>query len=269
MHGYVQGQNISIVYRSSDGRDELLPELASQLLQLNVGLLVTFGTLATEAAQRATRTVPIVMVTVLDPVRAGFVANLSHPGGNVTGSSDLSEELVAKRVELLSRPYPRLTARGALGSQRFNECAGSTESRGRASALGIRFAPLLRMTGATSTRRRGYERWRPQALLVLSSSAAIVHSGRILELQRDPPAGDIRLTRRRAGRRTSLLRSKLRRPIPACRSVRGENPEGRQPADLPSSNRRKFELVVNLKTAKALGLTIPESILLRADEVIR
>jgi putative ABC transport system substrate-binding protein len=99
--GYIRGKNLALTYRSSGGRDELLPSLVADLLRDNVDILLTLGTPATLAAQRATKTTPIVMVTVLDPVHSGFVASLSHPGSNITGSSELSEELAAKRLELL------------------------------------------------------------------------------------------------------------------------------------------------------------------------
>jgi putative tryptophan/tyrosine transport system substrate-binding protein len=105
--GYIQGDNISIVYRSAEGRDELLPQLAAQLVGLNIEVCVTAGTPATRAVQHATSTIPIVMLTVLDPVGAGFVSTLSRPGGNITGSSELSEDLIPKRLELIKEAIPK------------------------------------------------------------------------------------------------------------------------------------------------------------------
>ena len=105
--GYVLGQNLSIEYRTSEGRDERLPSLVDELLRLKVDVLLTLGTPPTRAAQQATKTTPIVMVTVLDPISAGFVSSLSHPGGNITGSSELAEELVPKRLELIKELLPK------------------------------------------------------------------------------------------------------------------------------------------------------------------
>ena len=101
------GQNLSIEYRTSEGHDERLPSLVGELLRLKVDVLLTYGTVPTRAAQQATQTTPIVMVTVLDPVSAGFVKSLAHPGGNITGSSELAENLVAKRLELIKELLPR------------------------------------------------------------------------------------------------------------------------------------------------------------------
>src|SRR4029453_1492729 len=104
--GYVIGKNLAIEYRSSQGHDERLPSLVDELLRLKVDVLLTLGTPPTRAAQQATKTTPIVMVTVLDPVAAGFVSSLAHPGGNITGSSELAEELVPKRLELIKELLP-------------------------------------------------------------------------------------------------------------------------------------------------------------------
>ena len=270
--GYVPGQNISIAYRSSDGHDERLPELASQLIQLNVSLLVTFGTLATEAAQRATSTIPIVMVTVLDPVHAGFVASLSHPGGNITGSSDLSEELVAKRVELLKQIMPNTSvlavlldntvSTNALDLQRVEAAAGALGMKVRAAAAHDRrdidraFAEM--------------KRWQPQALLVLTSSAAILHSAHILERAKENRLPVIYGSR--AGALAGALFSYGPNFIDQYRHAAGfveKILKGAKPADLPVEQPTRFELVVNLVTAKALGIDVPQSMLVRADEIIR
>ena len=270
--GYIQGQNLSILYQSSEGRDELLPELASKLLGLNVDVLVTFGAVATRASQQMTRTVPIVMVTVLDPVQAGFVDGLSHPGRNITGSSDLSEELVAKRVELLKQTIPTASLIAVLWDPTGPTTAlDLRRTEAAAAALG------LKVRAAAAHNRHEIDkafvdmrRSRPQALMILMSSAAIVHIVRILELANEDRLPTMYGTRGAAMAGALLsygpdLADQYRRAAVFVEKIL----KGARPADLPVEQPTRFELVVNLKTAKALGLTIPQSILLQADEVLR
>jgi putative ABC transport system substrate-binding protein len=270
--GYVQGQNLSIMYQSSEGQDELLPDLAAKLLRLNVDVLVTFGTVATRAAQQATSTVPIVMVTVLDPVHAGFVASLSHPGGNITGSSDLSEELVAKRVELLKQTIPTASLIAVLWDPTGPTNAldlRRTEAAVQALGLSVRAAAAhdrVEIEKAFADIRR----WRPQALLVLMSSAAIVYIVRILELAKEDRLPTMYGTRGAAMAGALLsygpdLADQYRHAAAFVEKIL----KGAQPADLPVEQPTRFKFVINLRTAKALGITIPPSILLRADEVIK
>ena len=270
--GYAPGRNISIAYRSSEGRDEILPDLASQLLRLNVDVLVTFGTLATQAALRGTSTVPIVMVTVRDPVRAGFVASLSHPGGNVTGSSDLSEELVAKRVELVKQAIPTASLIAVLWDPAVpTNAADLKRTTAAAEALGmkVRAAPAHdreEIERAFADMKRS----RPQAVVVLTSSATIFHTGRILELARENRVPTIYSSR--AGAQAGALLSYGPNFIDQYRHAAAfvdKILKGAKPADLPVEQPTRFELVINLLTAKALGITVPESLLLGADELIQ
>ena len=239
--GYVPGRNISMTYRSSEGRDEILPDLASQLLRLNVDVLVTFGTLATQAALRGTSTVPIVMVTVRDPVRAGFVASLSHPGGNVTGSSDLSEELVAKRVELVKQAIPTASLIAVLWDPAVpTNAADLKRTAAAAEALGmkVRAAPAHdreEIDKAFADMKRS----RPQAVVVLTSSATIFHTGRILELARENRVPTIYSSRAgAAGGRSPILWAELHRSVPTCCSVRGQRSSKAPSPQICRSNSR-------------------------------
>ena len=270
--GYVQGQTAAITYRSSAGRDELLPDLASQLLALEVDVLVAYGTVATQAAQKATRTVPVVMIGAFDPVQAGFVASVSNPGGNITGSSDLSEELIAKRLELLKQLIPPTGLIGVLWDT--TNPANALEVK-RAEAVALTHGLRVRAVGV---RNRGdidkafadMKRWRPQALVVLSSSLAIVQLAHTLKLATDAHLPTMYSTRRAtlAGALLSYgpdLAEQYRQAAAFVEKIL----KGAKPAELPVEQPTRFELMVNLATAKALGVTIPESLLISADEVIR
>jgi ABC-type uncharacterized transport system substrate-binding protein/ABC-type glycerol-3-phosphate transport system substrate-binding protein len=270
--GYVQGRNLSIMYQSSEGRDELLPDLASKLLRLNVDVLVTFGAVATRAAQQATSTAPIVMVTVLDPVHAGFIASLSHPGGNITGSSDLSEELVAKRLELLKQVIPTASLIAVLWDPTGPTSAldlKRTEAAAEALGLKVR-AAAAHNRAEIDNAFVDMRRWHPQALVVLMSSAAIVHIMRILELAKEERLPTMYGTRGAAVAGALLsygpdLADQYRHAAAFVEKIL----KGAKPADLPVEQPTRFKFVINLGTAKALGITPPPSILSRADEVIK
>ena len=182
--GYVLGQNLSIEYRTSEGRDERLPSLVDELLRLKVDVLLTLGTPPTRAAQQATKTTPIVMVTVLDPVAAGFVSSLSHPGGNITGSSELAEELVPKRLELIKEMLPKASLVAVLWDPTHPTNAldlRRTELAARALGLRVRGVgahELPEIEKAFVEMRR----WHPDALVVLTSGSTMVHLRRIVDL---------------------------------------------------------------------------------------
>ncbi|HKQ26233.1 MAG TPA: ABC transporter substrate binding protein [Burkholderiales bacterium] len=270
--GYIQGQNLSILYQSSEGRDELLPDLASKLIGLHIDALVTFGAVATRAAQQMTHSVPIVMVTVLDPVQAGFVDSLSRPGGNITGSSDLSEELVAKRVELLKQTIPTASLIAVLWDPTGpTNALDLRRTEAAAAALGMKVrAAAAHDRNEIEKAFADMKQWRPQALMVLMSSPAIVHIVRILELANGARLPTMYGTRGAAMAGALLsygpdLADQYRRAAVFVEKIL----KGAKPADLPVERPTRFELVVNLKTAKALDITIPQSILLQANEVIR
>jgi len=270
--GYAEGRDVVIEWRSANGDYDRVPELVADLVQRKVDVIVVDTTRATQAVKRATSTIPIVMGLVSDPVGSGLVESLAHPGGNVTGLSVMATELSAKRLQLLKEVIPRLTRVAVLWnpdtpfhpqvigelkavapslsielnfeSARTPEDFGpafSAFSRAHAQAVYVIGAPLF------NTRR--------STLLKLASKARLPTTYTVRQYVDEgglmfygPNLGDV--FRRSAGYVDKILK-------------------GAKPGDLPIEQPTEFELVVNLKTAKALGLTISESILSRADEVIR
>ncbi len=273
--GYVEGRNFVIEYRSAEGKFERLPALAAELVALKVDVIVAAaGTLAALAAKQATRTVPIVFIAVGDPVTSGLVTSLARPGGNVTGLSLLFPELVGKCLELLTQAVPGVSrvavlwqpgavpertekdllkgadvAARALGVRpQFVKARGPADidrafsdmTRARAGALTVWSTPMF-----GSERRRLVDLAAKNRLPAVFQFREYVDAGGLMSY--GPNAAD--LNRRAATYVDKILK-------------------GAQPADLPVEQPTKFELVINLKTAKALGLTIPQSLLQRADEVI-
>jgi putative ABC transport system substrate-binding protein len=266
------GQNFEIVYRSSEGRDERFPDLASELVRLKVDLILTRGTPAALAARSASRTIPVVMAASGDPVGSGLVASLARPGGNVTGLSSGLTEPYAKRVELLKELLPRLARVAAI----FNMGNRSTGPQWRvvevtARSLGIepqlldvrRPEDLPRLFDAAAKQRA-------EALIVGLDGVTQGNLRPIAELaarQRLPSiyAGKAYVN---FGGLITYGTSDYGMYHRAATFV-DKIFKGAKPADLPVEQPTKFELVINLKTAKALGLTIPQSLLLRADELIQ
>jgi putative ABC transport system substrate-binding protein len=212
------------------------------------------------------------MVTVLDPVHAGFVASLSHPGGNITGSSDLSEELVAKRLELLKQAIPTASLIAVLWDPTGpTKALDLKRTEAAAEALGLK----VRATAAHDRSEidnafTDMRRWHPHALVVLMSSAAIVHIVRILELAKEQRLPTMYGTRAAAVAGALLsygpdLADQYQHAAVFVEKIL----KGAKPADLPVEQPTRFKFVINLVTAKALGVTLPQSILLRADEVIK
>ena len=270
--GYQEGQNLELVYRSSDGRDERFPDLASQLVRLNVEVIVTRGTPAALAAKRATQIIPVVMAASGDPVGTGLVSSLGHPGGNVTGLSYLNVEIYAKRVQLLRELLPRLTRLAGL----FN--MGNPvlplqwkQVEGAARSLGIQ--PQLFDVRRPEDLPRAFDaaaKERAEALIVALDGVTQGNLRLIAELaakQRLPSIYAAREYVNFGGLITygpSDLYSYQRAATFVDKILKGA-----KPADLPVEQPTKFELVINLKTAKALGLSIPQSLLVRADEIIQ
>jgi putative ABC transport system substrate-binding protein len=269
--GHVPAKNVLIIYRSANGRDDALPKLAAELLQLNVDVIVAAGTPATRAAQQTTATTPIVMLTVLDPVRAGFVATLSHPGGNITGSSELSEELIPKRLELIREtiPHARLVAvlwdpahpTNALDLDRAKAAALKLGMKVNAVAAHDR----AEIEKALAQMKRGH----PDAVLILTSPAFTGQLSRIVELARKYRLPAFLGTRSgaTAGGLMSYgpdIADQYRNAAMLVEKIL----DGAKPAELPVEQPKRFELVINARTAKMLGLTIPQPVLLRADEVV-
>jgi len=268
--GYVEGRNLLIEYRSADGRAERFPGLASELVGLKVDLIVTRGTPATRAAKDATGTIPLVMATMGEP--HPIVASFAHPGGNITGVTTFSTELTGKRIELLKELVPSL-ARVALLHNMGNPAAPPEweETKTAAHALGLQ-AELLDVRNPDDL-GRAFDRAGRQhvdALLIGADGLTQMHQQTILDVvarHRLPAAHSAREFVEAGG----LMAYGVSYPDLYFRFARFVDKifKGAKPGDLPIEQPTKFELVINLTTAKALGLTIPQSILVRADEVIQ
>jgi putative ABC transport system substrate-binding protein len=268
--GYVEGQNLVIEYRSADGRNERFVELAATLVRANVDVIVTRGTPAVLAAKNATTTIPIVMAAVGDPLGTGAVAGLARPGGNVTGLSGFVTDLQAKRVEILKELVPRvarmavlLNASSPLAPDLWQEIAGAARSqsiqaerldarspedleRALDTVIKLRVDALFVAQDLIPNRRRIPAFAAKHRLPAIYISRALIDAGGLISYGVHHPD----LYRRAAVYIDKILK-------------------GAKPADLPVEQPTKFELVINLKTAKALGLTIPQTLLLRADQVIQ
>ncbi len=270
--GYLEGQNIKFEDRADDGDFGRLPGLAASLAQTRVDVIVAVAPGAIRAARDATRTIPIVMAfSGMDPVRAGFVASLNRPGGNVTGLTMLAPELSAKRVEVFKQTLPNATRMGVLG---YRTNPGNAEQlkavENAAGRLGLTIQVLL-------TERRGaYDEFfatlatkRVDGVLVLSDTVLAADRRQIVDTatqHRLASVFDFRESAE-AGGLISYGVNNLDLYRQAARFV-DRILKGAKPADLPVEQPTEFELVINLKTAKALGLTIPPSLLARADQII-
>jgi putative ABC transport system substrate-binding protein len=270
--GYVEGRDIVIEWRSADGDYARVPELAADLVRRKVEVIVADTTFAAQAVKHATSTIPIVMALVADPVGSGLVANLAHPGGNVTGLSIMLAELSAKRLQLLKEAIPRLTRVAVLWNPDTPYHPKAVEDlRAVAPSLGIELSFVdARTPEQFDSTFAAVTRARAQALYVLDAPLFVTHRTTLLKLTskaRLPViSGDKHFAE--AGALMSYgpnHTDQLRRAAGYVDKIL----KGMKPGDMPIEQPIKFELVINLKTARALGLTIPESILLQADEVIR
>jgi ABC-type uncharacterized transport system substrate-binding protein len=269
--GYVEGQNLAIDYRSADGRLDRIPELASELVRRNVDIIVTRGTPSALAAKNATATIPIVMAAIGEPVETGLVASLARPGGNVTGLSAFVTELVAKRVELLREVIPRI-ARLALLDNMSNRSVPPQweETKRAAGALGI--VPQLLDVRKPEDLERAFDAavaQRTDALTVGNDSVVIASRRRVAELAEKFRLPTIYATREFVDS-GGLLSYAAHYPDLYRRAAAYVDKifKGEKPADLPVEQPTKFEMVVSLKAAKAIGLEFPPLLLARADEVI-
>ena len=268
--GYTEGRNVVVEYRHADGRPERLSQLAADLVRLNVAVLVVRGAAALAAAKDATSHIPTVAVDLeSDPVAMGFVRNLAQPGGNITGVFLDLPELSGKQLQLLKeviRPISRVAILGdpALNGPQFQATAGA------ARALAIE-PQLVEVRGSRDfdTALEAAGRGRAGAVLLLSSP--LVFTGRVeisaLALKRRLPAVSMFVEFAEAGGVMAYGPS-LHEAFWRSGAYAGRILHGAKPGELPVQRPTKFELVINLKTAKALGLTIPPSLLQRADQVI-
>ena len=268
--GYIEGHNIAFETRAADGRTERLPGLANELVSRNVDVIVTAGTPAAVAAKQATPTVPIVMAIVSDPVGLGLVASLARPGANVTGVTDLDVELIGKQMELLKETLPGLL-RVALLSRadhpKRHEALRAAGGAARALGVELQSVSVLdprELDGALSKIAHD----RAGAVIFVAGSFSIDRSRLVdLTVKNRLPAIFWRREYVDAGGLMSYGTSYpdlYRRAATYVAKIL----KGAKPADLPVEQAQRFELLINMKTARGLGITIPPSLLLRADRVI-
>jgi putative tryptophan/tyrosine transport system substrate-binding protein len=268
--GYEEGRNISIEYRWAEGRDERLPGLAADLVRLNMDVIVA-GVGAVEAVERVTTTIPIVMPVSTDPVRAGLVTSLARPGGNITGVTTLSAELPGKWLELLKETVPRISRVAVLWDSAGDPSQVQT-SEAAARSLGVRLHVLK--AGRTDSFEFAFVEARSReagALIVVGSPLFYVHRARLVELAAKHRIPTIYAQREFVVGSGGLMSygADYHHLFQRAATYVDKILKGAKPGDLPIEQPTKFELVINLKTAKALGLTIPPSVLARADEVIQ
>ena len=268
--GYVEGQNIAIEYRFAEAKPEPLHDLAAELVRLKVDVILTINTPASHAAKNATKTIPIVFTYVADP--AGLVASLARPGGNVTGLTTIATDLSGKRLEMLKETVPKtrrvavlLNPANPIPMLIFKETDVAARALGlQLQSLEVRGADELPNAFEVATKKRA------GALLVIEDLVLSSHRTRIVDLavkSRLPTASQYREFAEAGGLLSygANLPDSFRRAAYYVDKIL----KGTKPADLPVEQPTKFELVINLKTAKQIGLTIPPNVLARADKVIK
>jgi putative ABC transport system substrate-binding protein len=269
--GFKEGQDIVIETRTAEGRVGGMSTLAAELVQRNVDVILTTGTTTTQAARRATSTIPVIMTFVSDPVEAGFVASLAHPGGNITGLTNLGPELSGKWLELLKQIAPKASRVGVLMNPTtrphrilMKDMTGAAKTLAlELQSVDIRDAKALEGVLAKAKKARF------DALIVLLPRASGDEQRRILEfaaMQRTPAIYHWREFVDAGG--LAYYGASIQEMYRRAATYVDRILKGAKPADLPVEQPTKFDLVINLKTAKALGLTIPPSLLQRADQVI-
>ena len=268
--GYIEGQTVVIDYRSAEGKPDRLAAVASELARLPVDVIVTFGTAAAYAAKEATTTIPIVMM-VGDPVRSGLVTNLARPGGNITGYTVLGPDIAAKRLQLLKEAFPTISRVAFLWNPKnASHAAYLEEWKSAAPGLGVKMLFVaVSSSDEFDSAFAAMMRERPDAFTMSADPLHQLHIGWIIEFLAKNRLPAMYMLRENviAGGLMSYGASVpdlFRRAASYVHKIL----QGTNPADLPVQQPVKFELVINLKTAKALGSTIAESFLLRADEVI-
>jgi putative ABC transport system substrate-binding protein len=270
--GYAEGRDVVIEWQLANGDFARVPELVADLVQRKVNVIVVQSTLAAEVAKQATSTIPIVMAFVADPVGSGLVTNLTHPGGNVTGLSLMSAELSAKRLQLFKQMIPQLTRVAVLWNPDtpwHPKVIPDLKAAAPALSLKLSFVPA-RTPDEFSPAFSEISRSHAQGLYLMDDSMFAAHSTTLVNL-----ASKARLPLSYSNRQFAAegglmsyghnVGDMFRRSAGYVDKIL----KGAKPGDLPIEQPTKFEFVVNLRTAKTLGITIPESILLRADEVIR
>jgi putative tryptophan/tyrosine transport system substrate-binding protein len=269
--GYVEGKNILIEFRTTEGKSERLPELAAELVRLKVDVIVADTAGEVTAAKNATATIPIVMRGVADPIALGLVASLAHPGGNITGIATLAPELSGKRLELLKEVIPKLSRVALLTTPGKAWRTSIKETEVAAQALGLQLQ-ILQVRGMDELEGvfDAAKKQRAEALVQVQATSLGPYQPRIIEL-----GAKNRLPTMHYNRRSveigGLMSYGPDRPYMDrhVASMVDKILKGRKPADIPVEQPMKFEFVVNLKTAKQLGLTIRPNVLAKADKVIK
>jgi putative tryptophan/tyrosine transport system substrate-binding protein len=269
--GYIEGKNIVLEYRYAEGNNDRLPQLAAELVRDKVDVMVTTASVSALAARAVTKTIPIVM-TSGNPLESGLAASLAKPGGNVTGLTVLSVDLSGKRVELLRETFPKTTRIAALQSpQDFEAGAGYKETQEAAKAFSLPLHPVeVQSANDFEHAFAQMEKARETALLVILSPMITLNSRRIVELAlkyRLPGMYPTKQFAEEGGLMAygPLIADLYRRAATYVDKIL----KGAKPGELPVEQPTKFELVINLQTAKQIGVTIPPNVLARADRVIR
>jgi len=270
--GHIEGENIAIEYRWAEGQDRRLPELATELVRLQPNVIVTAGTPGALAAMQATKTIPIVMASSGDPVGAGLVTSLARPGGHVTGFTIVGPQIEGKRLELLKEAVPELSRVAVLWNPSYPAAVSyfnTIENAGRTLRISLDPVAEVRRANELDNAFFAIASARPRALLVVADRFLLAHRKRIVEFavaKRLPGMFPYR-EYVEAGGLMSYAPSNIELFRGAATYV-DKILKGAKPGDLPVQEPTKLELIVNLKTSKAIGLTVPESFLLRADELI-
>jgi len=270
--GWLEGQNLVIEYRFAEGRAERFSDLAAELVRLQMDVIVTAsGEPAILAAKRATTTIPIVMAVSADPVGTGLVASLARPGGNVTGLSILAPEVAGKRLQLLKDAVPRVSRVAVLWNAAYpGKALELSETQSAARALGVKLQSVeVRGPNDFPSAFSEITKVSPDALITFADPLTNSERRRIVDFavrSRLPMISETRSFADTGGLMTygASVADLVRRSAIYVDKIL----KGAKPANLPIEQPTKFELIINLKTAKALGLTIPQSLLMRADQVI-
>ena len=273
--GYVEGKNIALEIRRGGADSDRISELAAELVDLRVDIIVAGGSPALSAATKATSTIPIVMRTATDPVRAGFVPSLARPGGNITGVTSVTTKLIGKHLELLAEVFPGGKHVAVLTAQadraRFMATSSYKEMEAAARALGVKLQTLTaRDSDMIDKAFVAMTKERAQALLVTPNPRYVQHGERIISnaaVYRLPAIYYQTIFVENGGLMSYATNNadEYRRAAVYVDKIL----KGAKPADLPIEQPTKFELVINLKTAKQIGLAIPPIVLARADRVIK
>jgi len=269
--GWVNQETVVFEFRYAEGRVDRLPALAADLIRKNVDVVVAAGTEPTDAARKATTIIPIVMVAIGDPIAAGFIASLARPGGNITGTSLLATELSAKRLALLKETLPALSRLAVLWSPN-NASTGQKikQIEAAAATLGVQIQSLeLRAPSDIEKSFESAAQFGAEAIMTTEDAIQITYRARVIDLatwQRIPVASEFG-----EFAHAGALMSYGPNILDSFRHAAGYVDKvlrGAKPDDLPVEQPTLFELIINLKTAKALGITMPPSFLSRADDVI-